>query len=412
MISFMSGIDLYFAIAPDQVDAYGNTYMVVDPTLNLNQAMNPVRKCPWAGPHWQKSGINDDTHISWPAVYVRDGAVGNPSRSVKVSFETNTPYNGTLRVRATCGGGYNLQVREKTVQFNGGRATEQLELRSLPTTVDRMNGIELQWQYRTRSRSSWQNANTSKHTLLIIDAAPKPANLRGQDKYLFDIVNWSCQWARNKFGTQDVFEAIWSQFDRGAAVSSPHATGLVYWKNHNIGIAPAQTIPDAVRSRTAPANQRFAASCIVFDRVLMNCLAVQGIRSKEVTIFPHPPDFQRAGLQYSQCSSWNAKNVPGQAQPNPPAGWSNHWIADVEEPAGSWKLYDASYGAGAINRPNSTVVNAGGHNVTVYQNLTDYETAGVDSFNATGSVTGSPVTLAPDADPAIPPHLWGRVLWP
>lgn len=372
----------------------------------------PVESRPASGsPHWKrKAGATQEPEFSWPAVYLRTGA-GGSAPQLKASFELQPSIcnSATAKVKATSTAG--VEIAEKTITFAGGRASDTFDLIKIPSTVKRLDGVEFTWKFEVNS--STRPARVTKHTLFIIDKPPRKANLHplGEDKFLWEIFEWSCKWADGVTGHKHVLDAIWSQF---SPVKSAHDTGLVYWKNWvpPLSVSPNQDLPSAVQSKDDPnPNKQNAASCIVFDEILMSCLAAHGIASAEVKLVPPSGSFSRAGHIYI-CDSWNDVTTHGQGNSSAPPGWQSHWIADVSVPgAPGWKFYDPSYGPNPVR---AAAPGAAGSTIQVgaYEPLTAASFSCVQiTTSSTGAVSGTPVTLTRSSNPAVPPHLTGRILW-
>src|SRR6185312_13737443 len=231
------------------------------------------------------------------------------------------------------------------------------------------------------------------------------------DEYLWEIFEWSCRWADGVKKRDNVFAAIWGHFTPPQAPPA-HDSGLTYWKNQDIGIAPAQDMVTAIQSQDDPDPlQQNAASCIVFDRMLINCCAAHGIRVSEIKLerpvqpgAPPPNNgllFNYLGVQH-RCIAWNDTTIIGQANTNAPAAWGSHWIATVK--LGRWKFYDASYGEGPVNAPTP---GAAGAAIDVF----NFEPHTVQDFRCRNLVTNAWANVPRSANRATPPHLTGEVLW-
>src|SRR5207248_314525 len=181
------------------------------------------------------------------------------------------------------------------------------------------------------------------------------------------------------------------------------------WKNWDapLNIPPNQDLVSAIHSQDDPdPNKQNAASCIVFDEVLMTCLAAHGILSAEVTLRPPVPPFTR-GPDTFVCRGWNATGTNGQGNPLAPPGWGSHWITDVSVPAApNWKLYDPSYGPGPTN-----CVSPGGAPSAI--DIRSYEPLTVATFDCvrTSPPPVTRVAVSRNPNPLAPPHLTGTILW-
>ncbi len=408
-ITFQGGMDIYYARIPSPA----GSFMLPAPgdAAPPHKHFSPVEIRPSAGtPHWKKkAGLTADAEFSWPAAYLRTG-VGPATRQLKAAFEIPAPAcsSAAVKIKATSDKG--VTIAEKTLTFAGGKASDTFDVQNLPATVKRLDGIQFTWTFEIDSRAS--APRVTKHTIFVVDQPPKAANhhLAGgggyENKFLWEIFEWSCKWADGVTGHQNVLNSIWAQF---SPVKGSHDTGLVYWKNYGppLNIPPNQDLMSAIQSKDDPdPNKQNAASCIVFDEVLMNCLAVQGIASAEVTLRPPSGQFTRGAAKYT-CSGWKDTTTSGQANPAAPPHWASHWIADVSVPAApNWKLYDASYGTGptACVAPGAAISSIDIHT---------YEPLTAASFDCerVSPLPVANVSLPLDSSAAVPPHLVGWVLW-
>lgn len=395
-VRFQGLVDIEYARIPSS-----GSYLLPAPAdaVPVQKHLTPAERRPGAGgPHWKKKPARDPApEFSWPAVYARTGAAGAPAPQVVASFEFYPQVVGSsipAKIRAESGAtGVNLAEQAVTIT-DGNAIAVTFDLRGIPSTAKRLDGIELKWFHKEPVR-------TTKHTLFVVDEKPRAAN----GEFLWEIFEWSCLWADGKAGLANVFSAIWGRF---RPVRAAHDTGLVYWKNHSAGISPAQELVSAVQSQDDPnPMQQNAASCIVFDRVLMNCLGVHGIASAEVTLRPPPGTFVRPvpppATPPFRCSGWTDTTTNAQGNAAAPPKWASHWIADVQGPTG-WKLYDASYGEQAPT--NCAAPGA----VMAVLDIQSYEPLTVASFDCRDSV-GMALPLLRDPSPAVPPHLVGYILW-
>jgi len=404
-ITFKGAIDIYYARIP----APDGSYLLPAPAdaAPPHKHFSPPEIRPAGGSvHWKKkAGLTADAEFSWPAAYLRTG-VGGATRQLKASFEIPAPpcNSAVVKIKATSDQG--ITIAEKTLTFAGGKASDTFDLQNVPATVSRLDGVQFTWTFEIDSRAS--APRVTKHTLFFVDQPPKAANMHpgNENKFLWEILEWSCKWANGVTGHQNVLNAIWSQFTPARA---SHNTGLVYWKNWGppLHIPPNQDLPSAIQSRDDPdTDKQNAASCIVFDEVLMNCLAVHGISSAEVTLRPPAGTFKRGANTY-KCSGWNDPTTNGQGNPAAPPSWGSHWIADVNVPAApNWKLYDPSYGSGPV-----ACVAPGAPMTTV--DIHTYEPLTATSFQCTKLAPPPPaaVALKRDPSPAVAPHLVGWILW-
>lgn len=328
-----------------------------------------------------------------------EGWFGVPAPTLEAAFELFPKVVGssiTVKIKAD-GGASGIKTEEQNVTFTDGDATGiSFALKGLPNTVRRLDGMELEWHFDGP-------AHKTKHTLFILDKRPLAANNLYVDQYLWEIFEWSCRWADGVTGATNVFARIWAQFH---PVKNPHATGLVYWKNHLIVpfARQSQTLVDAIQSQEPPTTkENNSATCIVFDRILLNCIGAHGIPSAEIMLTPDPATatFTRAGVTYD-CDGWHDTTTNGQGNPAAPPDWASHWIAAVK--LGGWKFYDPSYGDGPVKAPKP---GAAGTTMDVFK----FEPRTVASFNCVDVATGAAVSLARDPDKTKPPHLIGTVLW-
>jgi hypothetical protein len=297
-------------------------------------------------------------------------------------------------------------------------------LQHLPATVSVLSGMELNWQCREPGAQNFRDMNDSRHTLYIVDATPLAAVGHGE-LHFFETIDWACRWAHGHTGTANVLAQIWNRF---SPVVQNHATGFVYWRNHQSNVAPAQNVATALRYQDQGINERRAASCIVFDRVFMNCLAVHGIQSAEVKLEPAQyatvlqPQFM-VGLPtgfvggnplacYFNPMSWSATTVAAHGNiGGAPDSWQSHWIAAVHTGAGltGWQLYDASYGLGPFACAAPLGVNA-------QQGIPPaYDAAAVLHFpcnlwSADGVNISPPQVVNLASASPHPPHLTGTIL--
>ncbi|SRR6266851_559780 len=408
-VTFQGVTQIYYARIPT---AGGGSFLLPAPAdaAPVHKHFTPVESRPASGtPHWKKKpGATQDPEFSWPAVYVRTG--GGSAPKLKASFELQpvTCPSATVKIKATSSQGVN--IAEKTLTFAGGKASDTFDLQNLPSTVKRLDGIEFTWTFEINS--SIRSSRVTKHTLFVVDQPPKKANLHParEDKFLWEILDWSCKWTDGVTGHQNVLAGIWAKF---SPVTSAHDTSLVYWKNWQppLSVPPNQDLPSAIQSQDDPdTNKQNAASCIVFDEVLMTCLAAHGIASAEVTLRPPSGTFTRAGHTYT-CSGWNDTTTVGQGNTSAPPSWASHWIAVVSVPvAPSWKFYDASYGPSPVD---SVPPSSAGSTIDIhtYEPLTAASFDCQQAIISSGGVSWTQVTLSRDPSSSVPPHLLGVILW-
>jgi hypothetical protein len=358
--------------------------------------LTPMQVRPAANtPHWRRvAGQNTAPQFSWPAVYVRRGgsSAGNPTIKVKFELFPKPGDNITVKLKGTDIAS-TMTTDEKDVTFNNGDSQDiTFAIKQMPNVVRRMDGMQFRWFF-----DGW--GPTTQHTLFMTDKRPRNADDIQGNEYIWEIFEWSCNWADGVSTKANVFAAIWGQFT-GMTVSAN--TNLVYWRNWQIGIQPAQDIPTAVQSQDDgnPVQQR-AASCIVFDRVLINCCSAHGIRATEIKLWPQTAAFPYLGAAHT-IDSWNDTTVNGQGNAAAPPSWESHWIASVK--LGNWAFYDASYGEGPHNSPRPGAANA-------MINVFNFEPHTVQDYNGLNTVTNVAINVPRSAVQAVPPHLLGGILW-
>jgi hypothetical protein len=428
--------DIYYARIPDAGDLpVAPSYLLAAPAdRNVpHKHFTPAEQRPAAGsPHWLKqAGDTIAPDLSWPAVYTRTGAAGAPpAPQLRASFEIvpHIPGNIDTRISATSAAGPAVDVLAVTIQ-NGVAANQDFTISALPATVARLDGMELRWNYL-------EPAHVTKHTLFVVDETPQPANNGYADIYLWEIFEWSCHWANGVTGHQNVLNAVWGHF---SPVQAPpvHDTGLTYWKNQPI-VPPNQDLEDAIRSKDGALNVSGAASCIVFDRILINCLTVHGIAAAEVKVVPDnytgafangigtipsglaPPDSPTYTLFTDSLGrtvyivGWVDTTTTGQANIAAPPRWESHWIAAVHMPGGGWEFYDASYGVPPVACGGAPGMYPSDFNVLPYEPSTALAFAGVHVTVAMGLMTtvGSVADIPTTAVAGDMPHLLGKIEWP
>ena len=400
-ITFSGVQDIYYARIPT-----AGSYILLPPADNPADHLSPVELRPAVGtPHWRRvaGGVNPAAQFSWPAVYARRDAAGvaAPTLTADMELFPKVPGAVTAQIRADSGAA-GVQVVEQSVTFNNGDALGVNFTLRVPNTVKRLDGMRLVWEFQGP-------AHETRHTLFIVDQQPRAANNGFTDEQLWEVFEWSCGWADGVKKPKNVFNAIWGRFNPPAAPPQ-HPCGLTYWKNHHLPfpltIDPAQDLPTAIQSQDDPNPlQQNAASCIVFDRVLMNCLAIHGIASAEVVLAVPTANFTRGGITY-RVRRWNDTTIIGQANVNSPPRWGNHWIASVNR--GGWKFYDASYGEGPVKSPTPGVPPLG---MVVPINVLKFEPHTVLSFECHNVPGGVVSNVARSASASVPPHLTGVVQW-
>jgi hypothetical protein len=425
-------------------------------------------------PHWIFDAVSSQPTESWPTVLIRDGskAATGAKRKLQVSFSVSVPFDGDRIIKAESESG-ELLIGEQSVTFKKGTVVKApFTFTRVPSTVDKLSGVKLKWFVKKGTSGSFTETCQTQHTFFIIDKKPQMANLvinwSHLDIYLFELFDWSCSWAKGKTGTKDILAGIWSQFYPARQV---HATNLVYWKIRNARLLP-QSIIDAILSQDDPnPNRQNGASCIVFDRILINCLGIQGIKAAEIMIHVSADSsngFPYAGSTYS-CKSFNASTVKAQGNFNAPSTWLSHWIADVYDDSSNnsssytiksgdtlskiakqagitdWRtIYNDPQNADfRKKRPDPDKIYPGdtiwipdpsnaktsakwkiydaSYGVAAYDsndpNVNDpvdvfsYEKVAVKDFSCTEKTTLNPLDIPPGATPTEPPHLTGDVLW-
>jgi hypothetical protein len=399
--------DIYYARIPTV-----GSYLLTPPVDAPATHIDPEAVRPAAGsPHWRRlAGATDNAEISWPAAYVRRGGAGAPAPDMEASFDLfpQAGNNVTMRIRARAEGA-TPDTELQDVAFVGGVSQRiRFPLDHFPNTVARLDGNGA-WRFRWFC-DGW--GPTTQHTLFFTDRLPRRADNAGVNQYLWEIFEWSCDWANGVTGTNNVFGQIWARF---SPVAGAHATGLIYWKNQhlfpNASQVMAQNLPDAIRSHEhANVLLQDGATCIVFDRVLINCCTAHGIDAAEVKLKPQVATFNRldpnppGAMVNWQCRGWNDTTIIGQGNVNSPPVWGSHWIASVKLTGlifDSWYYYDASYGVAPVDSPVPGAVNAA---IDPF----NYEPLTVQSFICQPSVGGIRVNFPAAAGP---PRLVGQVLF-
>jgi hypothetical protein len=407
-IYFNSIRDIYYARIPN-AGSYLLTPALEPPTTHI--VPEDVR--PAAGdPHWRRlAGATDNPEFSWPAAYVRRGAANAPNPTMGVIFALfpQAANNATVRIRAQAEGGVAMNTDLQAVTFANGVSPQiQFPILQLPNTVARLDGNG-PWRMRWRC-DGW--GPVTQHTLFIVDKIPRAPDGNG---FLWEVFDWSCNWANGVTGTNTVFNQIWARFSPVAGVGA-HATGLIYWRNHtvipNAGAVLAQDLPDAVRSpEHGNALAQFGATCIVFDLILINSCTLHGIDAAEIELTPQAAQFARQDLtplhtmRNWTCDQWDDANVHGQGNIASPAGWGSHWIASIKLTAfglfDAWYYYDPSYGVAPVDSPTPGLA------ATAIDPI-NYEPLTVTTFDCWEVGLPNQVHFPPTA---APPRLTGRVLF-
>ncbi|WP_158627564.1 DUF4157 domain-containing protein [Corallococcus sp. AB038B] len=417
-VTFHGEIDVYYARVPVQGHGGHPAYLVSGQDVARHHFNPPEVRPANLNPHWVDGGV------SWPAVYVRAGAANGPhARGLQATFSATGRFTGPMEIRAVSPNG--IDTNTVTVNFVGGQGNGNFTLRNLPGTVRVLSGMELHWQCRRPGLQLFRNMNESRHTLYIVDETPLVA-VGQNEHHFFEMIDWACRWADGQVGAGNVLAQIWNRFN---PVVQDHATGFMYWRNHASAVAPAQNVATALQYQDQGINERRAASCVVFDRVLMNCLAVHGIRSAEVRLEPaqyatpllpllplgppvHGFSWGIWPSYYLNPTAWVATTVAAHGNMGgAPDTWQNHWIAAIHTGAGGtgWQLYDASYGLGPFDCAAPGLVNA------LHPIPQAYDAAAVAHFPcnlwSTDGVNLAPVQVdhLASASPN-PPHLIGTIL--
>ena len=196
---------------------------------------------------------------------------------------------------------------------NGDAAAVTFRIERLPNTVERLDGMDLDWHNEGP-------AHQTKHTLFIVDRMPRGADNAPTDEYLWEIAEWSCGWAAGTKGRSAVFAGLWAQFHPSPALMQRASST---WKNHLTGVNPNEDLTSAVQSQDppTPANEQNAVRCIMFDLVLINCLGLRHV-SAEVELEYPPGKFIRGGTLrvrwvagYDDCRSGERKLATGLGKP-------------------------------------------------------------------------------------------------
>jgi hypothetical protein len=382
-----------------------------------------------ASPHWKHDAAKGKAIVNWPAIYIRDGAktAAAPKRKLTVSFRFNPPIKGSLHIKAD--GPEGIAIAEQEVKFDTGIADNiDFAFSTLPATVRKLENIALRWSFRKPDQKEFTPGAVTNHTLFIIDARPIPSNaglfdLLKSNRIVYEVCDWSCSWANGKKGAAEVLEAIWSRFN---PVKAKHDTGFVYWKlKVEQGIQPVGDLFDAIQCQDKNEPYRNAVNCQVFDYIFIHCLCIQGIPAAEIAMVHNnvtPAGFDKDGKKY-MCKCWMPYSRYGQGNPNGPPVWVSHWVADVNDGSGNWKLYDPSYGGAPQSSDEPAIVNPA---VLNFVDMLNYERKNVKLFacNESGLPPPPPlpqadmpkqiwgcVKFAPSDDPNVPPHLVGVVRW-
>lgn len=400
-IRFLNSIDIWYARIPDPGQP-NVAWLEPRPAGDtFRHHLTPPEVRPSVGnPHWARGG-HANSPLSWPVAFQRGpmaAAAGPRQIEFRIRCVSPANYNGRREIKADSAGG--LQTDAQVVQFNNGVATGVLTLTSVPGAVQRLPREVLRWQMR-RLGEGWRQFAQSEHTFFFVLAAPRAP--LGLERHYFEMFDWSCRWALGQSAPATVIQQIWQRF---TTVGQPHDTRLIYWRNFQHNIPPAQDLAAGIRSYDTVGMGQYAISCIVFDRMFCNALALHGIRSAEMKLEAQPmlpnadpfiahysadatfaghvdalaspgaywtahpgatweqylyhmathgtPALRTGlpavykfsapgGMEYFKPTGWRIANPAGHGTAAGPNVWGSHWIADVDS-GGAWILYDPSYG--------------------------------------------------------------------
>jgi hypothetical protein len=389
-IKFASQININYAIYPQGREPY-----IKIPAGLIRAAKPPYADFRKSKPdptenHWEKEVANDDTKHSWPVALIRRGGNQYAQWTADVTVKLNGLYTGDINVKASCqtmaddGSAHDetLKVPETKITFNNeDEKTVNVSFDGIPDTVRHMGMLGLFWEYKTNSMSDYKAANLSLHCVLVTNAkpltlvakTPQMNYLKPHDYFLFDIFDWSCKWADGMATIDAIEAAIWNLFHPFDPPDDNtnklfKSTGLFYWTTASLKAAGQsihksdelyQTLPEALWGKYDPNDaKRSSASCIVFDRIFLGTMGVQGIPCQEIRIMPNGANkkvhFPYKGEYYQAGDSWRSDNIHGHANPNASPIWSSHWIAFAYKgdsnnvPLVKPGLFDPSYGGAKI----------------------------------------------------------------
>ena len=307
------------------------SYLLAPAAEPAGTHVGPAPRPAVGGAHWKQANSNHEAaQYSWPAVFARQVGA-QATNAVCAIFGLFPPMAGNVSVSVRAQGP-GVSVLAQQVTFANGQSVPFRFQVTVPATVGCLNGMELTWLFGAAARRT-------RHTLFITDAMPRTGHFGQAVPYFWEIFEWSCTWAQGMFGENNVRDAIWAQFH---PVRQVHGTQLVYWKPTVQGTMLAQDLVTAIRSQDLPEPRRNAASCIVFDRILINCLSAHGMLAAEIKLTAQSTGV-RGGIQYN-WESWNGTSIIGQGNAMAPRCWRSHWIAVVGTAPNTWVYYDASYG--------------------------------------------------------------------
>lgn len=287
-------------------------------------------------PHWTSDQ-------SWPVALVRAPGPGAVIE-LKVTLEGPGGFSGERWVQATSNHA-TLCVRPARVRFAGGGAAAMLALTGIPTSVASLPGLRLTWSSADAEHGVYAAFQETLHTLYFVNAQP----CRPRPRLYADILRWSCEWAASQDTEQDIFEAIWRQFQ---PVQAEHPTGLQYW----VGFPLAPDLDGVVAHW---ALRRRGVQCVGLAQLLMGCLAVHGMPSVQVTLRTDAAEgtdsfgrryLRYEGRPYSLPQTWTCavEQALGTAHSDPRV--STHTVAAVRV-GDRWLLCDPSYGIGPAVLP-------------------------------------------------------------
>lgn len=334
-----------------------------------------VETPPAGTPHWGSGKV-------YPAAYVREGGTGEV-KTLKVKVEwRQLNRSGSAKLTGRSPKGTIVIEGNFSVSGERGEAEVSCEFKKRPTTVANYgSGVALTWTVECAGEKVTATGG-NQVILYFVDAKPLPIGW-GYKKHYLKVVHWATSWASGRQGKDKVLAAIWAKFSNGKAARVPHVTGFSYWKTGD----PVQDLKTLLTPDVDVRGKGW--SCRAIAHLFMECLAVNGIKCREVIpvtaantqmflvhnwkVRPKPypnwedtPDYYYAGSWVpssypplsiavtTSLNQWTKKGetkkplkidmlkksgVPGQGQPKAPLGFYNHWIVEVDG-----KLYDTSYG--------------------------------------------------------------------
>jgi hypothetical protein len=328
-------------------------------------------------PHWTLI-------TNFPAVYVRQGGSGE-TKELKVKLAwLQTGHDGSAHLKGESADGAIVIEGDFDISGELGTAEVSCTFTTKPSVVANYGtGIGFEWTVTAAGDTVIATGGTLLR-LFFVDAKPKPIGWSYKAHYL-KVIDWTTAWAAGQAGEAPVLAAIWDKFSDGTEARNPHATGFSYWKTSSC----IQNLRRLVQPDGGAL--RLGWSCKAIAHLFMECLALHGIKCKEVipntaagmqmflvhnwdvraTPIPNWNSPGRTDLYYA--GSWRESRfpplnipattrsmqfvgntatahplvidmkkrsgVPAQGQSRAPLGFSNHWIVEV-----GGKLYDTSYG--------------------------------------------------------------------